>query len=43
MNYLVCECGYEDPILNDEVFPSELSEERCPDCGKVGTLKEEYR
>lgn len=41
MNYLICECGYEEAVPNEE--ERRPSEERCPDCGKVGTLKEEWR
>jgi len=40
MKRLKCECGYEEAIPNEEEL--RLDTMRCPNCGKVGTLKEDY-
>ena len=42
MNKLICECGYEEAIPNED-DELRLDTMRCPDCGKVGTLKEDYK
>ncbi|MHA1280292.1 MAG: hypothetical protein ACTSQ8_24220 [Candidatus Helarchaeota archaeon] len=42
MKILKCECGYEEAIPNEDE-ELRLETMRCPNCGKVGTLKEQYR
>ena len=41
MRRIICECGYEEALPNEEEL--RLDTMRCPDCGKTGTLKEDYK